>query len=182
MGEWARAVAVNVVGTANACAVFLPTMAAAGGGSVVNFSGGGIGGPRPADHVSSYTASKGAVVVLTEVLALEAASLGIRVNAVAPGALATSFMQSVLDSGPDLAGPVLYAQAVDAQANPVSIEWTLALVRYLLSSDSAHFTGRFLSARWDDPASLVGAAVEGSNRTLRRVDDNLIVAVAPDVQ
>ncbi|MGI9254961.1 MAG: SDR family NAD(P)-dependent oxidoreductase, partial [Thermomicrobiales bacterium] len=61
----------------------LPALRASGRGSIVNISsvhgGGGF-----ADHVA-YAATKGAIVAFTRTLAVEVASQGIRVNAIAPG-------------------------------------------------------------------------------------------------
>jgi NAD(P)-dependent dehydrogenase (short-subunit alcohol dehydrogenase family) len=152
-------------------------MIEAGEGSIINFSGAGVGGPNPPGRMSSYTASKAAIVALTEVLGVELAPHGVRVNAIAPGAIATSFMRPVLDGGPQIAGDALYDQIAHGQGNPTPIEPTLALVRFLLSPASVHVSGRFLSARWDDPATLVAAAVAGSRRTLRRIDDALFTEI-----
>ena len=83
-------------------------------------------------------------------------------------------MRPVLDGGPQLAGDALYDQIAHGQGNPAPIEPTFELVRFLLSPASAHVSGRFLSARWDDPATLDAAAVAGSRRTLRRIDGRAV--------
>jgi NAD(P)-dependent dehydrogenase (short-subunit alcohol dehydrogenase family) len=173
MAEWLDAVNVNLAGTAAMCAAFAPQMRDAGGGSIVNFSGGGIGGPRLPGRISAYTASKAAVVVLTESLGAELAPLGVRVNVVAPGPIPTTFMRAVLDGGPDVAGTALYEQTVRQRETAADIAPLHALIAYLLSSESAHITGRFLSAQWDDVTGLDPAAVSGSRFTLRRIDGAL---------
>ena len=97
LAEWDKVVAVNLTG------VFLCSRAAArqmmrrGGGAIVNlasimgFSGGGI-----YPNVS-YQATKGAVVNMTRALAVEWASSGIRVNAVAPTWVRTNLTAPLLD-------------------------------------------------------------------------------------
>jgi len=60
-------------------------MAEAGGGSIVHISS--VGGLRAHRSLSGYDASKGAIDALTRSMALDLAPCGIRVNAVAPGAI-----------------------------------------------------------------------------------------------
>jgi NAD(P)-dependent dehydrogenase (short-subunit alcohol dehydrogenase family) len=177
MHRWLEAVTVDLVGTAAMCAALAPQMIRAGGGSIVNFSGGGVGGPGLVARISAYTASKAAVVALSESLAIEFASTGLRVNAVAPGPVPTGFMKEVLDGGPDLAGEGLYRQTVEQQDAAPALDPVLDLVRYLLSAESAHITGRFLSARWERPADLDAASVAGSLYTMRRIDGDLFAPV-----
>jgi NAD(P)-dependent dehydrogenase (short-subunit alcohol dehydrogenase family) len=177
LNDWLDAIANNIGGTAATCSAFAAGMIAAGEGSIVNFSGAGVGGPNPPGRMSSYTASKAAIVALTEVLGVELAPHGVRVNAIAPGAIATSFMRPVLDGGREVAGDALYDQIAQGQGNPAPIDPTLRLIRFLLAPESAHVSGRFLSARWDDPANLDVEAVSGSRLTLRRIDGALFEEV-----
>lgn len=168
--QWLDALAINVGGTAAMCAAFAGPMIEAGEGSIVNLSGGGVGGPNLPGRLSAYTSSKAAVVALTETLSVELAAHGVRVNVVAPGAIATSFMRDVLEGGPGVAGPELYAQTVEQRAHPAPIGPLLALIRFLLSPESALVTGRFLSARWDDPTEIDADTLTTSQFTLRRID------------
>ena len=80
MGAWLDALMINVAGTASACSAFAAGMIEAGDGSIINFSGAGVGGPNPPGRMSSYTASKAAIVALTEVLGVELAPHGVRVE------------------------------------------------------------------------------------------------------
>jgi NAD(P)-dependent dehydrogenase (short-subunit alcohol dehydrogenase family) len=63
-------------------------MVAKGGGVIVNLSS--IAGLRPGANAALYSATKGAVRVLTYATAAELGSLGIRVNALHPGIIETS--------------------------------------------------------------------------------------------
>jgi 3-oxoacyl-[acyl-carrier protein] reductase len=179
LAEWQDAFAVNVVGVVAATAVFVPLMPR--GGSIVNLSGGGVGGPGVQSHISAYTSAKGAIAVLTETLADELAPLGIRVNAIAPGALRTELMRAVLDAGPERAGDALFetARAIYGGDDAPNDETTLAddcraLLEFLLDDASAAITGRVLSARWDPVDELRAQAetIAGRSRyRLRRIDD-----------
>lgn len=84
--DWLRIIAVNLTGTFIGCSVALKTLAAAGGGRIVNIGSisGQIGGVsvHPA-----YGASKAGVHALTKTYASEGARHGVLCNAVAPGLL-----------------------------------------------------------------------------------------------
>ncbi len=78
---------VNVLGTVHCCQAFVPRMAAAGGGAIVNLSSAAAATRSPG--IGLYPASKGAIEVLTKQMALEWGPSGVRVNAVAPGLIVT---------------------------------------------------------------------------------------------
>ncbi len=81
--EWDAVFAVNVRGTYLMCRAFIPPMAAAGGGSIINVAS--VSGKRPLTHRTPYVASKMAVIGLTRTLAFECGPLGISVNSLSPG-------------------------------------------------------------------------------------------------
>jgi NAD(P)-dependent dehydrogenase (short-subunit alcohol dehydrogenase family) len=180
--HWLRALVVDVGGIAAVTQVFVPQMRAAGGGRIVNLSGGGIGGADLQPRVSAYTASKGAVSVLTEVLARELASDAITVNAVAPGPQPTAFLEDVLRAGPEVAGPELYRTTIQNTEQPESLENFFALVDYLVAAESDWLTGKLLSVRWDhvnDLRARRDQLVGTSLLTLRRIDDEMFCEVSP---
>ncbi len=88
--EFDRVMAVNVRGLWNCLKAELPALQANGGGAIVNTAS--VMGWLGAAGMAAYAASKHAVVGLTRSAALEAARLGIRVNAVLPGAVATPML------------------------------------------------------------------------------------------
>jgi NAD(P)-dependent dehydrogenase (short-subunit alcohol dehydrogenase family) len=120
---FAQVIDVNLNGTQRLCALARPLLAKTGGAivntaSMRSFSGAAI--------TPAYSASKGAVMQLTKSLAIAYADDGIRVNAIAPGWVATALTKplrdnpeankAVLDRTPlkrwadpdDMAGPVLF--------------------------------------------------------------------------
>lgn len=181
LDEWTRALEINVAGVVNMCAAFAPQMARAGGGAIVNLSGGGIGGPGVPDRVSAYTTSKAGVVMLTETLARELIPSAIRVNAIAPGPLPTGFLRAVLEAGPQAVSDELFAMATATAGSATGdfdgVDEPLAsLLLFLLSDESSWLTGKLVSARWETVEGLQVAAEEirkTSLFTLRRIDGTL---------
>jgi NAD(P)-dependent dehydrogenase (short-subunit alcohol dehydrogenase family) len=98
--DWLRVFAVNVHGTFLTVKHFVPLLRRRGGGSIVNFSStaGLVGDPL----LGPYSASKGAVTLMTRSLARNHAAENIRVNCVCPGSIETPMLQSVFD---ELADP-----------------------------------------------------------------------------
>ncbi len=176
LAEWATTLSINVVGSATVIAEFVTGMGQRGSGSIVNISGGGLGGPTLASHISAYVTSKAAVAVMTEVLAQELRPCGIRVNAVAPGAIASGFTEAVIVAGPSIAGDELYDQTLRQRAQPDPPDRFGALLVYLASPESSWLTGRLLSARWESPDVLErdrGRIEQMSRYQMRRVDEVL---------
>ena len=83
MDVFANVLKTNTVGTVIPCQIFGKQMAAAGGGSILNFAS--INTYRPLSRVSAYAMSKAAIANFTQWLAAYLAPANIRVNAVAPG-------------------------------------------------------------------------------------------------
>ena len=81
--EFDRIIALNLKGTYLPCQAFGRKMLVQGSGSIVNMAS--IGAFIAYPHASAYNASKGAVLNLTRILALEWIDRGVRVNAIGPG-------------------------------------------------------------------------------------------------
>jgi NAD(P)-dependent dehydrogenase (short-subunit alcohol dehydrogenase family) len=84
---------VNVVGTFIVARAAARLMKDAGSGAIVNLAS--VAGVRGSKGRSAYGSSKGAVCVLTQVMANDLARHGIRVNAVAPGPIDTPLVQAM---------------------------------------------------------------------------------------
>jgi 3-oxoacyl-[acyl-carrier protein] reductase len=105
------------------------------GSSIINFSslaGRDGGGPG----ASAYATSKGAVMTYTRSLAKEFGVKGIRVNAVAPGMIATAFHDTF--TKPEVRTNVANATALKREGDASEVA---DLVVYLASDDSAYITG-----------------------------------------
>ena len=139
-----RTLAVNVKGAIYGCRAAIPHMLSAGGGSIVNISS--VNGIVSEPFLSVYSASKGAVVMLTKGVALDYAKQGIRCNAICPGWVDTPInyahaemlggLQHVYDT-------IDSFQPIGRPGRPEEI----ANVALFLASDEASFmTGAIVSA------------------------------------
>jgi NAD(P)-dependent dehydrogenase (short-subunit alcohol dehydrogenase family) len=129
--EYRRVFDINVWGVLNSIRHEIPVMLKNGGGAIVNTSSvaGHVGFPA----VSIYIASKHAVEGLTKSLALEFAKQNIRINAVAPGPIATDMWDRFAGEARDQIISIVPAARVGA-ADEIA-----AAVLYL-ASDAAKFT------------------------------------------
>lgn len=146
--DWEAAVRVNLFGSVLCCRAVVPHFRANRYGKIIQLSGGGATSPRP--RLSAYAASKAAVVRFAETLAEELRGTGIDVNAIAPGALNTRFLDEVLAAGPERVGDAAYERALEQRSNggsPPDLAARLAV--FLGSGASDGITGKLISAPWD---------------------------------
>ena len=117
-------------------------------GKIILLSGGGATKPLP--NLSAYAASKAAVVRFGETLAEETRSLGIDVNAVAPGALNTRLLDEVIAAGAEKVGQQFFEQSEKQKAEGgTPLTTGAALCVFLASQESDGITGKLISAVWD---------------------------------
>jgi NAD(P)-dependent dehydrogenase (short-subunit alcohol dehydrogenase family) len=94
--QWDEILETNARGTFLHCREALKVMTERASGCIVNVAS--ISGVIGIAGQAAYAASKGAIIQITKALAVEFAATGIRVNAVAPGAVITGFLE---DAVPD---------------------------------------------------------------------------------
>jgi NAD(P)-dependent dehydrogenase (short-subunit alcohol dehydrogenase family) len=133
--HWDKTLDVNVKGyfrVARACAA---SMIARGGGKIIQMAS--VAGKTPQPGMGIYSVTKAAVIMLTEVLALELAPYNIQVNAIAPGFIQTRFSQAIW-SNPILNDAILQMIPQQRMANP---EELTGIALYLASPASNFTTG-----------------------------------------
>jgi NAD(P)-dependent dehydrogenase (short-subunit alcohol dehydrogenase family) len=136
---WRRCLAVNLDGPMFAMRRTVPLMLANGGGSIINIAsvaalGGGAAG-------AAYTASKHALIGLSQSTAFQYAKQGLRCNALAVGGVSTNIMASVADDQFDqgaLRRLGAYHASSPGTLEPVDIA---NAVLFLASDESMHLNG-----------------------------------------
>jgi NAD(P)-dependent dehydrogenase (short-subunit alcohol dehydrogenase family) len=93
--DFARVISTNLFATHVACQVFGKHMVDAGGGAILNI--GSVTSFRPLSRVFTYSASKAAVLNLTQNVARELAPHGVRVNCLCPGFFPAEQNRKILD-------------------------------------------------------------------------------------
>jgi len=125
---------INLNGTMRCCAAARPLLRASGGciintASMLSFFGGGM--------VPAYSASKGGVAQLTKSLAIAYAADGIRVNALAPGWIATR-LTGALQADPARSGPIVARTPLGRWGTPQDVA---GAALFLASPWAAFVTG-----------------------------------------
>lgn len=111
--QWRRMFAVSVDAIFLTCRRALPSMLERGVGAIVNVSSiSGVPGPEKFPGWVSYCAAKGAVISLTEALAVEVKSRGVRVNCVSPGSVDTPMWAEASGGAPAAMTPDEVAEAI----------------------------------------------------------------------
>ncbi len=141
---WDRSMAINLRPQFFMVQAVLPSMRAAGRGSIINMSS--IAWMIPSKGMPVYTAAKAAIVGLTRTLAHELGPHNIRVNAVLPGAIATD-RQKQLWYTPEYVAEIQRNQALKRQIEPDEVA---RLVLFLAADDSSAITNQsyIIDAGW----------------------------------
>ncbi len=138
--DWDMVFAVNVKGAYLAAKHFIPQMREIGKGSVVLFSS--TAGLQGSPVLSAYSATKGAVTLLTKSLALNHAAENIRVNCVCPGTIDSPIHRQAVAAAGDAAAQAA-REAFQKSKHPMNRfgqpQEVADAVLYLLS-DAASFT------------------------------------------
>ena len=143
---WDETMDVNVKSMMFMAKYAIPVMVQEGGGAIVNISS--ISALRPRG-LTPYTVSKGAVIALTQAMAVDHAAQGVRVNCIAPGPVYTPMVAE---------GMTPERREQRAKASPLGVEgtaWDIGYAALFLASDEARWiTGQVLSV--DGGTTLVG--------------------------
>ena len=133
---WDRVLAVNVTGAFRLTRAVVPAMIAAGAGSIVNIAS--EAGLRGSASGNAYTTSKHAVIGMTKSAAFMYGPNGVRVNAVAPGGVATGipFPPHVSEAGQARLQPFQASIPTLATAEQLA-----ASITFLLSDDGVNLNG-----------------------------------------
>ena len=133
--HWDKTFDVNVKGYMRTVRACVPAMRRRGGGKIINLAS--IAGLHPQGGMGVYCASKAAVLMLTQVLAVELAPDNIQVNAIAPGFVKTRFSAAIWDD-PELNTATIAAIPQRRLAEPEEIA---GIAVYLAAPASSFTTG-----------------------------------------
>ncbi len=117
------------------------TMAQAGRGAIVNMSS--VNGVLTIPTIASYNVSKGGINQLTRVMALALADKGIRVNAVAPGTIATELAANAVLTSEEARQRILSRTPMKRLGEPSEIA---DVVAWLASDAASYVTGEIVTA------------------------------------
>jgi 3-oxoacyl-[acyl-carrier protein] reductase len=144
---WNKVLQTNLGGTYNFCRAVAYSMMRRRKGRIINVSS------VAAEHVNpgqtNYAASKGAINAFTRALAVELASRGVTVNAVAPGFIETDMSAAVRNKAGDLIKKFIPMRRIGAPEDVAKV------AVFLASADSAYMTGQVLTV---DGGLSLGAA------------------------
>jgi NAD(P)-dependent dehydrogenase (short-subunit alcohol dehydrogenase family) len=143
LDEWDLTFAVNIRAQYLFCKHVVPQMIARGGGAIVNVaSAGALVGLK---NRVAYCSSKAAVVGLTRCIAADHAMEGIRINAIAPGTVDSTWIGRILADDPD---PVARRKLMEARqldgkmGTPEEVAYGIA---FLLSKEGRFVNGSVFS-------------------------------------
>lgn len=150
---WVQAIQINLMGSVFTARALLPHFKKNRYGKIIQLSGGGATNPLPC--ISSYAASKAAIVRFMETLAEEVREDGIDVNAIAPGALNTRLLDEVLAGGAERVGEAFFKRSLQQkESGGAGLERGAELAAFLASAASDGITGKLISAVWDPYADF----------------------------
>ena len=137
--DWNAVLAVNLTGAFLVGQAVARVMTAQGGGAMVNMSS--VNAVMAIPSIASYNVSKGGVNQLTRVMALALADRHIRVNAVAPGTIATELAQNAVLGSPEAKLRIMSRTPMKRLGEPGEIAGVCA---FLLSSAASYMTGEIV--------------------------------------
>jgi NAD(P)-dependent dehydrogenase (short-subunit alcohol dehydrogenase family) len=157
LAAWQRCIDVNLLGIVRSNEVFLPVLIEQGFGQLVNTASTSGLFPYSFDRLA-YTASKAAVVALTEALALYLRPQGIKVSCICPAGVRTGMTARITHYGPPRPLGVAPLPVVDPDEFAETILRGLAEDRFLICSVPEAYAG--VAARGADVDGYLAGAVQ----------------------
>jgi NAD(P)-dependent dehydrogenase (short-subunit alcohol dehydrogenase family) len=134
--DWDAVIGVNLKGAFLVAQAVAREMAKSGGGAIVNMSS--VNGVTAIPSIASYNASKGGIDQLTRAMALALADRGVRVNAVAPGTIATELAQKAVLGSEEAKARILSRTPLRRLGDPAEVA---AVCAFLASDAASYMTG-----------------------------------------
>ncbi len=134
-GQWDKILDTNAKGVFRVCKAVASHMEAQGSGKIINIAS--VAGLRPSPGMGVYGISKAAVIMLTQVLAMELGHANIQVNSIVLGLIKTRFSQMLWQT-PHIAEPILGRLPLGRFGEPEDVA---GLALYLASPASDYVTG-----------------------------------------
>ena len=143
--EFQKVIDINLNGVFYGMKYVLEVMREQGSGSVVNAAS--VGGLRGVGNQSGYAASKHGVVGLTKNSAIEYGQYGVRVNAIAPGAIMTTMVENSLkqmdpDNWEEAGKQFVSSNPMQRFGDPIEVA---GLVAYLFSDTSSFINAQTIA-------------------------------------
>ena len=137
--DWDAVIGVNLKGAFLVGQAVARHMAAHGGGAIVQMSS--VNGTLAIPSIASYNASKGAINQLTRAMSLALVDRGIRVNAVAPGTIATELARAAVLTSAEASARIMSRTPMRRLGEP---EEVAEVVAFLLSDAASYMTGEIV--------------------------------------
>jgi NAD(P)-dependent dehydrogenase (short-subunit alcohol dehydrogenase family) len=135
---WQKTFEVNIMGAFWLIQAAVPHLRARGGGKIVNVAS--VNGLRPGTMQGVYSATKAALINMTQTLAMELAGDNIQVNAIAPGLIKTKFAEA-LWSNDAIMDSITARMPAKRIGEPDEIA---GMALYLASPASSYTTGQIM--------------------------------------
>ena len=137
--DWDAVIGVNLKGAFLVGQAVARHMATAGGGAIVHMSS--VNATLAIPSIASYNASKGGLNQLTRVMALALVDRGIRVNAVAPGTIATELARTAVLTSEEASARIMNRTPMRRLGEPEEVAEAAA---FLLSDAASYITGEIV--------------------------------------
>lgn len=149
--DWLHIYSVNVLGAVYGIKYIAAHMKERGSGSIVNTSS--VAGIRAGAGTNAYSASKAALISLTQTTACDLGQYNVRVNAVCPGLIKTKMTKSVFDYAREIGKEekIGYRCELKRFGRP---EEVASVILFLASDEASYITGQAFPVDGGNTASL----------------------------